>query len=452
MAKFKINISKLIVPAILLLLPMVTLGADDTQYPKFKLGYSQRIRIETSDNVKSFSKAAGAGFCYVRNRMNLSLLTNPMRNMTIGLGLATEMRYNLVPENGYAPDEIFFDQLYIKLDSIIGKQANLTLGRQNIMLGEGFLVMDGGPLDGSRSSYFNAARLDYYINPKHSLSLIYLYQPQYDKYLPAIDDIDKAMVEQPQEGIILYHTGKIGKLDLQSYFIRMNLRETDTRPLWNINCPGFRLQYPLSSRLKLTGEAAYQFGQKKRHTTDYDGYPIIDSLDQSAVGFYLYGEYTTGWPIHFPKNFTLGTIYLGGRNNRSYKTAEWNPLFGRWPKWSDSYIYALIAEQGVAYWTNLNSYFIKTSIDILPDLILSLDFHHMMSLKAWNGGVRRGELIISRLTFKANEHLSGHFIWEGFSPGDYHHATHIYYDPYPHYYYTRADRYGWARMEMMLKF
>jgi hypothetical protein len=448
MPKFKIQSSNLIALAVLLLLPMAALWADDAQYPKFKFGYSQRIRIETSDNVKSLIKPSKEGFCYVRNRMNLSLLTNPMRNMTIGLGLATEMRYNLVPENGYAPDEIFFDQLYVKLDSLAGKPVSLTLGRQNIMLGEGFVVMDGGPLDGSRSSYFNAARVDWSINSKHSLSLIYLYQPEYDKYLPAIDDIDKALVEQPEEGFILYHTGKLGKLDLQSYFIRKNMKETDTRSFRKINCPGVRLQYPVCNRLKLTGEAAFQFGRVERNLLD-----DIDTSNYTGIGCYLYGEYTTGWPIHLPKNFILGTVRLSGRDRTADNTAEWNPLFGRWPKWSDSYIYALIAEQGVAYWTNLQSVFVKTSLDIVPDLTLSLDYHHMRGIHAnYSGnGLNRGDLIIGRLTYKANEHLSGHFIWEGFNPGDYYDYWTADYD-YPFGHVRKVDSYGWVRMEMMLKF
>ena len=31
---------------------------------------------------------------------------------------------------------------------------------------------------------------------------------------------------------------------------------------------------------------------------------------------------------------------------------NWDPLFSRWPKWSELYIYTQFRETGVAYWTN----------------------------------------------------------------------------------------------------
>jgi hypothetical protein len=228
----------------------------------------------------------------------------------------------------------------------------------------------------------------------------------------------------------------------------MNIKETDNRPFWNINCPGVRLQYLVCARFKLTGEAAFQFGKVERNLLDY-----TDTSNYTGIGWYLYGEYTTGWPMHFPKNFVLGAVRLSGRDHLLEYTTDWNPLFGRWPKWSDSYIYALIAEQGVAYWTNLQSVFVKTSLDIVPDLTFSLDYHHMRAIHAdYSGdGLNRGDLIIGRLTYKANEHLSGHFIWEGFNPGDYYDYWSADYE-YPFGRIHKVASYGWARMEVMMKF
>ena len=53
---------------------------------------------------------------------------------------------------------ILFDQLTLDAKRIGGAPLSVKLGRQDIILGNGWLVLDGSPLDGSRSFYLDAAR------------------------------------------------------------------------------------------------------------------------------------------------------------------------------------------------------------------------------------------------------------------------------------------------------
>ena len=66
----------------------------------------------------------------------------------------------------------------------------LRIGRQDFlgpdMYGEGFLLMDGSPADGSRTFYFNAAKLRWKINEKNSLDFVYIDDPRTDVFLPSI--------------------------------------------------------------------------------------------------------------------------------------------------------------------------------------------------------------------------------------------------------------------------
>jgi hypothetical protein len=415
--------------------PLVVAGSNaNGQGCRYKLSYSQRVRIETTNNATTLDNDAQAGSSYLRNRTSVMLQAFPVPHWEVATKLTNELRYYFVPETkGMNWDEVFFDLLYVKCDSLGGHPITVTLGRQNINLGEGFLVMDGGPLDGSRSAYFNAININWQIDPKSNLALIYANQPVQDNLLPILHDQDKALVEQPEQAFIAYYSGKLKSATLQPYVMRKNIGATATKRSANVNCLGSYLQIPVTSYLTATGELAAQIGKRA-------------GADQLAFGGYAYTEYKTGWPVHFPKTFTLGALYLSGDNPATDKYEGWEPMFGRWPKWSELYIYTLIRETGVAYWTNLASVFAKTSIAVIPDLTLSFDLHHLLApqkanpLTSFPGGKgkTRGDLFIGKLTYQMNKNVSGHVLWENLDPGNY--------------YFDGADDCAWMRMEFMLKF
>src|ERR1035437_2841479 len=165
---------------------------------QFKISFSERFRIETWDNAITLSKAANAGTTYDRNRTSLMGQWFPDEQFEAGLMLTNEYRYYFAPTNKiFNLNEIFFDQLYLKYKDTFGA---VTLGRQNIMLGEGFIMMDGGHLDGSRAAYFNAARVDIAFDKTKILSGFATYVPQTDHLLPIINTQDQELIEQPEAG------------------------------------------------------------------------------------------------------------------------------------------------------------------------------------------------------------------------------------------------------------
>ena len=52
--------------------------------------------------------------------------------------------------------ELIFENLYLEGKKLGGSPFGFVVGRQNLFYGEGFICWDGGPLDGSRTAYFNA--------------------------------------------------------------------------------------------------------------------------------------------------------------------------------------------------------------------------------------------------------------------------------------------------------
>jgi hypothetical protein len=408
-------------------------GSDDGRQ-RHKLSLTERFRLETYDNTAGLSAEARAGADYTRTRSCAQILYYPGKKWEGAVKLTNEFRHYFVPETTpFCLDELIVDQLYIKWKQIGRTGLGITLGRQNMTFGEGFVIMDGGPLDGSRSSYFNAVRADYALTPSHSLSCFYAYQPEKDNLLPIIHDMHKAMVDQPEAMMGIYFTGSSDSVNnVQGYVIRKDNRRTSVLPAAHIHAIGGRIQSRVTGRFTLTAEGAGQFGTSGESSL-------------AAFGGYMYGEYRTEMPRCWPQTLTIGAIYLSGDNPSTSKIEGWNPLYGRWPKWSDSYIYLLRKESGIAYWTNLSAVYGRLGFQISPTVKAGLDYYHLMAPKApplsaglYGWSHTRGDLVIGKVSYQITKVVSGHVLWEFFDPSNY--------------YFAGADTYDWFRMEFMLSY
>jgi len=427
---------KRLLPAFVLTLILATTTVGLELHPRFKLNISERFRMVSWDNAITLDKNADASRAFTRHRTRISGTWQPLDKLEIGFGLANEFRYYFTPNNTHLNlDEVFIDPLYIKWSHVANSPATLTVGRQNIILGEGFIVMDGHPLDGSRSIYFNAVRLDVALADDHKVTAFYSYQPKIDDWLPVAHDRDQELVEQPEQGLGLYYMGKSGRNDIDGYLLVKNLRQTASRPKSHIYTLGTKINRPFGRKFLASLEGAYQFG-------DYD------SIDRAAYGLHTHVDYTPrNKTARFclPSKMTAGAIVLSGDNPGTDTFNDWDPGFARWPKWSESYIYTQVFEDAVAYWTNLISLYGRLHFDLDDGVGFNLDYYHLMADhratigQAFPGGdgTTRGKLVIGKLNYRFSKYWSGHILWEYFEPGDY--------------YFENADSYGWLRLELMFR-
>jgi len=394
--------------------------------PDFAIGMDHRARFVAWDNTIDLNADQADPFTFTRHRTRLSLRWNPSKRWEIFTRLTNEFRIYMKPEDqDFTIHELVFDNLYIRWKSAFGINSTLTVGRQDIMLGEGFVVMDGHPMDGSRTIYFNAARWDIQILKNRSLSLFYTYQPVTDDQLPIINDQNQPLIEQPEEAIGVYCQGKQGKTAFDWYVIRKLIKATNDLPVASsVNTAGARFDASITNHLFATMEGAFQFG-------------TFGDFKRSAFGGQGHLDYQIRGTL---KTVTLGTIYLSGDDPDSERMEAWDPVFSRWPKWSDSYIYTLIPETGgkVAFWSNLTSLYGSIRIGVMKPLDLLLTLHRLGAPQSNYGGSGnvRGNLIILKALFRLNKNLNGHILWERFCPGSY----------YP----AEADDYNWFRTELML--
>ena len=405
---------------------------------KLKLFFWERIRQESWDNTMSLNDGGSDSSAYLRLRTSVGGQWRPDETWEVNLRLTNENRLYLAPKSdpklkkNYDFNEVFVDLLNVRWKNPGRLPLTVTLGRQELMLGEGFLIFDGGPLDGSRSAYFNGLRLDYSLNDKNNLMFFYMRQPRTDTLLPVINDKEQAMVEQEEQGVGFYFSGRLKKTALDAYLFRKDTFQNSLLPAGAVHVAGGRAVVPFTEKLSLTGEGALQLG-------------TLGDNKRSGWGGYFHLDYKCGRRFPRPAQLTLGGIYLSGDDPDTARHEGWDAAFSRWPKWSDSLIYLMARETRVADWTNFISLYANLLFEPLEKVKLNLAWHRLSAPQKTpptamlSGlGLDRGDLFIMKITYELSKNLAGRFIWEKFRPGNF--------------YFAGADSYNWVQFELFFRF
>ncbi len=403
-------------------------------HPVMAWGMAARLRYTTFDNALSLNSKIDDGFSRSRHLTNLWMDWRPSSTLRLHVNVLNENYYWFKPSRDYNINETFFNNLFLQYSGTAGLPFIITLGRQDIRFGEGFLVMDAHPLDGSRSIYFNAARLDIMPRDSHKLTVFYSFQDPVDDWLPILNPMDQAMIEEPNKGMGIQYDIRGKTHFYEFYLINKWVSETASRPFTeSVHSLGMRASHSLGGSVRFTGEGAYQFGK-------------YGEKDRSAFGIHAYLDYLFDSHSNGFNKARLGIVHLSG-NHSSEKHTGWDPMFSRWPKWSFSYIWLQIHEyQGrIAYWSNLQSFFGALHYQLLPKLDIQINAHYLTApaspafpapLTSGNGSYR-GFLVVTRLGFDINKYLRGHIMWDVFQPGDY--------------YFKGADSYQYLHAQLDIK-
>src|ERR1035438_4033188 len=149
---------------------------------------------------------------YLRFRGRLWSTITPVDDLSFFARLTTEPREWLEPA-GYSPmkgragvdvTEGVIDGLNVQWKNILQQPASITVGRQDIFLGDGWLVGEGTPYDGSWTTYLDSARLTYELKDQHTVfEAIGIMQDAYDDgWLPTINNQNRIETEQNEKGAI----------------------------------------------------------------------------------------------------------------------------------------------------------------------------------------------------------------------------------------------------------
>jgi len=252
--------------------------------------------------------------------------------------LCSEFRKILTPDTPLNYDEIILDQLLYRYRP--DDWATLTLGRQDIVWDDGFLLMDGTPLDGSRSAYLNALRLELSCDDP-DLSLLeafFAYNPAVDELVLWDDDIERRLCDADETAAALRLRARPGQFAL----IWKRERDPDhVRPALDAWTLGYRIERTHRG-VSLMGELALQH---------QDG-----SAPAKTGGLAWAMQARVRRNLRSAGRLDFGFYAYSGRDGDQL---AFRTPWGRWPKWSELMLYRLIGEGGVGAWANLAAPFIE---------------------------------------------------------------------------------------------
>jgi len=415
-------------------------------------GADLRVRQEASDNLPKRINAQGEGVTakndnYLRIRPRVwGQVKN--EDFKLYLRVADGFREYFQPResrNARPPDEVLVDSLYLDLYNLADGWLDLRIGRQDFfgpdgpVYGAGRVICDGTPFDGSRTIFMDAIKATVKFDEKNSLDLLAIYNSaetemswghpyrtdgsEYkERPLTSIHPASKDMDEYG--GGLYFRSRSVPEVPFELYAFYK--RETKARLAGGARLPGrntytwgLRVMPQLTETLSAEVEGAVQAGEKDggASTSGYMGYagltyrPLIDG---SSKPF-----------------FTGSLYYLSGDKNRDAEgdnDTAWNPLWARWPQFSEMYVYSFM--YGVGYWSNLLYPSLEAGVGFAPGHKVRASVGPMYvavedDLGGGNGdllgwlGVVRYDFPLFKNIFGKRGDLTGHVTAEVLDPGDY---------------------------------
>ncbi len=433
--------------------------------PWLSMGLDERLRVEAGENWQTLNSDNDNIDDWLYERYRTRWWTKWILNEDVSFNtrLVWEFRTWTQPDErrqilnpafpgfpgdrvrSFNGDEALFDWFNVNIRNIGDMPLNATLGRQDMMFGVGWLVLDGTPLDGSRTiGGFDAARFTYdWADASTKIDAVYSNIQAHDEGIfHPINDQERGITEQDENAGILYLTNTAWKpVQLEGFFIYKNDNPINEQlsnfPYgWSrkaeIYTVGAAVAGTAGDHWKYRTEGAIQRGERTANLTGPDFITlglVGPDRDIEAYGTLSTLEYQFKDPHDNATHLTYE--YASGDDPSTDEDEQFDLLWGEWPRWSELLIYTWANETQVAATTNLHRINVGHRLNLNKQWTLTADYHALWAdqnprpTKSGATGINtsttdrfRGHLLTSWLRYKFSDQLYGHFLAEYFINGD----------------------------------
>ena len=452
----------------------------------FTWGGDMRIRNEYFNNALTLSeRVVRHEQDYFRFRERVWLAIQPITDLSVNARLTAEEREWMRPafakqfgfQEGLEDRYGILDNANVKWANALSLPLTVVAGRQDIFLGDTgnwWLVMDGTPYDGSWTTFFDSIRATYTAAEiQTKFDLIYIYQNALpDETIPTIGQSSNNrhpsalvpgsapywLTEQNEQGAIFYVSNKSVKdTQIDGYFIYKHdtqeglIRSPYGTPLGdnaNIFTMGGKVTGTPAAHWKYSAEGAYQFGTKQDPMVRV---PVVEIGNRDIDAFGVNSNLNYLFKDTLENEAGLIFEYLSGDNPKTTGRDEmFDVLWGRWPRWSELYIYSYPNETAgkIAQLNNILRLGPTWGFTPIKDTTFRATYNALFApedvptrtvapaLFSQSGGFR-GHYLQTVLKHRFNKYVTGHLWGEWVWEGDY---------------YTRRDMMTFLRAELMFTF
>jgi hypothetical protein len=428
--------------------------------PVFSWGGDFRVRYEAYDSVQTLSSDAPFHIRdFFRFRLRVWENYNLLPNLAFYARGAAEPRYWFnaasVAAEGKEWRYGILDNVYIKWDTTIDDTSvSIVAGRQDIQLGDQWLMSEGTPSDGSWTNFVDGLRATFDVKSiKTKFDAMTFKQRAYPwGDFPVLGRGDKkyTLTEQDEIGAIFYASNKsIENTQLDGYFIYKNDKQVaSTGNDGKIYTLGARIAGTPSAKWLYTAEAAYQWGERSLMVR----YPLPLSYNMRDIAAYgLNAKLTHLFKDKLGNQLCVQAEYLSGDDpSTTDKDEMFDNLWGRFPRLGETWAAAYALESGGRSSQFQNLFRIGGTWTIAPTKTTSIatTYYAMYAPEAvatrttnasrFSGtGHFRGHMLQTIVRQKFTKTISGLLFAEASFLGDY---------------YTQHDTMTFVRAEVMITF
>ncbi len=424
--------------------------------PWFSWGADLRIRNESMNNNITLMNSQPPGAPphdqdYFRFRERIWFSVLPATNVSMNARFSGEQREWMQPSvsaqygarSGLEERYGIMDNAYVKWSNIGDVPLTLSVGRQDVQFGEPmnwWLVGDGTPNDGSWTFFLDSARVTYDAKGLHTkFDAVYLYQDaRPDAWMPTLgesgDNTPKPynLTEQNEEGVILYLSNQsVQNLQLDGYFIyKHDSKEFSNGDNADIYTIGSKVSGTPTPNWAYSVEGAYQFGSKQ-DTTVGAAYVNSTTAWREIAAYGANGKLTYLFKDKLNNQLSLVGEFLSGDDpNTKGKDEMFDILWGRYPRWSELYVYSYVNETSkrCGQMNNIIRFGPNWTVTPIKNTTFSATYNALFApvetptrqqntTLFTDHGNFRGHYLQTVLKHKFNEHVSAHlwaeFVWMG---------------------------------------
>ncbi|MBE3095566.1 MAG: alginate export family protein [Planctomycetes bacterium] len=398
------------------------LDKTKTVAPWLTWGADLRLRNDYTNNSGLNKELAGHETNQQKYRPRWWMAVTPVKDIDLNVRIAWEGRHYSAPDGtaDFDHSACLIDNLNLKLTRIGGAPLSMTVGRQDIILGDGWLVSDGTALDGARTVFFDAVRLALDIEDAQTLvDVIYVDQTYSSNrwWAPPLHSDHQPLNEQNERGLVLYLTNRsVKNTELNAYYMYKEsafvVRGGDDG---HIHTFGGRMAGDLSDRWKYRAEGAHQFGLRNDRCLRAFGFnSALTYLFKDPWNAQVRGQYE----------------FLSGDDPRTRTNEAFVPLWSRADRWSQILSSTWTLETRKYDITNLHRLGPGFACNPTDRLELSGDYYLLFADENSMTGARnranfsesggfRGQMIQTQVRYQFTRHLKGRILTEFFFPGNY---------------------------------
>jgi hypothetical protein len=400
-----------------------------------EMGLDLRLREVYSRNMFTVSDSLEGDRHYQRIRSRWSLKWALDEDIDFRTRLTWEF-WNWCKPEGFRRstefDEAIFDHFNLQFRNAFDLPLTLTVGRQDIILGTGWLVLDGTPADGSRTIFFDAIRAEYQVSDTSKLDLIYIQQyDNEDEYIKpfnhgAVRERRRLTQKGDEKGFIFYWTNKLNDAHSNElYYMYKNDRDSEFRQRYqaaaaagqnaDIHTIGTRFFGNLDENWSYSAEMAKQFGKR-------------DSASLQALG--TNNKLMYAFKDELKNQLHVGYEYMSGNDPDSSADEEFDTMWGDWPQFQrggDLQSYIWTREGATGEVSNLHRLGIGHSFKPNDVWTIATDYNLLWADENSESGTAgyssgdnfRGHMLSALATYQCCKKFKTQFLLDYFIPGSY---------------------------------